>query len=59
MASETRAELLAGSLVHWQWPDGCWNCDPRASGRRSSFHESLPPTWRPHEYWLATGAARA
>jgi hypothetical protein len=59
MAGDTRAELLARSLVDWQWPDGCWNCDPRASGRRLSFHESLPPAWGPHEYWLATGAAWA
>jgi hypothetical protein len=59
MAGDPRAELLAHSLVAWQWPDGGWNCDPRASGRRSSFHESLPPAWGLHEYWLATGAAWA
>jgi hypothetical protein len=59
MAGDPRAELLARSLVEWQWPDGGWNCDPRASGRRSSFHESLPPAWGLHEYWLATGAAWA
>ena len=55
MAGDPRAELLARSLVDWQWPDGGWNCDPRASGRRSSFHESLPPAWGLHEYGLATG----
>jgi hypothetical protein len=59
MAGDPRAELLARSLVAWQWPDGGWNCDLRASGRRSSFHESLPPAWGLHEYWLATGATRA
>jgi hypothetical protein len=59
MAGDPRAELLARSLVDWQWPDGGWNCDPRASGRRSSFHESLPPAWGLHEYWLATGATWA
>src|SRR5215218_9231729 len=56
LAADPRAELLARSLVGWQWPDGGWNCDVRASGRRSSFHESLPPAWALHEYWLATGA---
>jgi len=56
MADDARVELLARSLVDWQWPDGGWNCDQRASGRRSSFHESLPPAWGLHEYWLATGA---
>src|SRR5215218_1248236 len=45
MAGDPRAELLARSLADWQWPDGGWNCDLRASGRRSSFHESLPPAW--------------
>jgi hypothetical protein len=59
MALDPRAELLARSLAGWQWPDGGWNCDPRASGRRSSFHESLPPAWGLHEYWLATGATWA
>jgi hypothetical protein len=59
MAGDPRAELLARSLVAWQWPDGGWNCDARASGRRSSFHESLPPAWGLHEYWLATGATWA
>src|SRR4029453_80885 len=51
-AGSPRAELPARSLVDWQWPDGGWNCDLRASGRRSSFHESLAPTWGLHEYWL-------
>ena len=55
LADDPRAELLARSLAGWQWPDGGWNCDRRASGRRSSFHESLPPAWGLHEYWLATG----
>src|SRR5215218_5640041 len=31
MAGDPRAELLARSLVDWQWPDGGWNCDLRAS----------------------------
>lgn len=59
MADDPRVELLARSLVEWQWPDGGWNCDPRASGRRSSFHESLPPAWGLHEYSRAAGAAWA
>jgi hypothetical protein len=59
MAGDPRADLLAQSLVAWQWPDGGWNCDPRASGRRSSFHESLLPAWGLHAYCLATGATWA
>jgi hypothetical protein len=59
MASDPRVGQLAESLIEWQWPDGGWNCDPRASGRRSSFHESLPPVWGLHEFWKATGHADA
>jgi hypothetical protein len=59
MAGDPRVELLARSLVESQWPDGGWNCDRKASGRRSSFHESLPPSWGLHEYSGATGASWA
>jgi hypothetical protein len=59
MAADSRVEGLARSLITWQWPDGGWNCDAKASGRRSSFHESLPPIWGLHEYARATGAAWA
>ena len=48
-------QSAAGSLIAWQWPDGGWNCDPAATGRRSSFHESLAPAWGLHEYGQATG----
>jgi hypothetical protein len=59
LADDPRAQLLAESLIEWQWPDGGWNCDVDASGRRSSFHESLAPTWGLHEYAVATGDAAA
>ena len=55
LAADPRVRSLAGSLIAWQWPDGGWNCDPAATGRRSSFHESLTPAWGLHEYWQATG----
>ena len=55
LAADPRVRLLAESLIEWQWPDGGWNCDKRATGRRSSFHESLPPMWGLHEYAAATG----
>ena len=45
LAADPRVRSLAGSLIAWQWPDGGWNCDPAAAGRRSSFHESLAPAW--------------
>lgn len=45
LAGDPRVRSLAGSLIAWQWPAGGWNCDPAATGRRSSFHESLGPAW--------------
>ena len=45
-------------LIEWQWPDGGRNCDPKAAGRRSSFHESLIPMHGLHEYGETETAAR-
>ena len=62
LANDPRVRLLAESLVEWQWPDGGWNCDKKASGYRSSFNESLPPMWGLHEYWARNrrrGSARS
>ena len=56
---DPRAARLAELLVEWQWPDGGWNCDPRASGRRSSFHETLGPMWALHEFGRVEAAERA
>lgn len=56
LAEDPRVELLARSLVEWQWPDGGWNCDRKPAAHRSSFHESLAPLWGLHEYAAATGA---
>jgi hypothetical protein len=50
MQDDPRVQLLAESLIEWQWPDGGWNCDVRAGGHRSSFHESLSPMWGLHEF---------
>lgn len=55
MTEDPRVRGLATRLIEWQWPDGGWNCDPRASGRRSSFNETLPPMWGLHEFAVATG----
>src|SRR5664279_5733780 len=58
LGRDPRVELLADSLMRWQWPDGGWNCDIRADGR-SSFHEALAPAWGLFEYWRATGQTAA
>jgi hypothetical protein len=39
----SRADQLAERLIHWQWPDGGWNCDKRPAADTSSFHETLLP----------------
>jgi hypothetical protein len=49
-AEDPRARRLAERLLAWQWPDGGWNCDARASGRRSSFHETHATMWALFEY---------
>jgi hypothetical protein len=36
-------ERLVERLLETQWPDGGWNCDPRATGNTSAFGESLWP----------------
>lgn len=41
--ADERVERLVDRLLGAQWPDGGWNCDARASGRASSFTESLVP----------------
>ena len=58
-ASDPRAMTLAEWLIEWQWPDGGWNCHRRASGRRSSFHETHATMWGLFEYARATGHAGA
>ncbi len=55
MADDPRVQRMAEALLDWQWPDGGWNCHANASGRRSSFHESINAAWGLHEYAQATG----
>jgi hypothetical protein len=59
LAGDQRSERLAEAIISWQWPDGGWNCDHRAGGHRSSFHESLRTAWGLQEYAAATGHAGA
>ena len=58
MADDPRVQQLAHDLVRWQWPDGGWNCDRNATGRRSSFHESLIPMHGLYEYGEHAAASR-
>lgn len=38
--ADERSDALAERLMHWQWPDGGWNCDRNPSADTSSFFES-------------------
>ncbi len=40
---DDRVGQLVERLLHWQWPDGGWNCDRRPEAHVSSFEE----TWLP------------
>ncbi len=55
LATDARTQRLGEAVISWQWPDGGWNCDNKASGHRSSFHESCCTAWGLHEYAVATG----
>jgi hypothetical protein len=53
-----RCRDLAERLVHWQWPDGGWNCDRNPSADTSSFLESLLPMRGLAAHGAATGSGR-
>lgn len=40
---DERSDQLAERLLHWQWPDGGWNCDREPTADTSSFYETLTP----------------
>jgi len=41
--ADERTKALVERLLHWQWPDGGWNCDKDPSADSSSFMETLTP----------------
>jgi hypothetical protein len=41
--ADERADSLVERLLHWQWPDGGWNCDRHPAADTSSFMETLLP----------------
>jgi hypothetical protein len=41
--ADRRVEKLVERLLHWQWPDGGWNCDKEPGADTSSFMETLFP----------------
>ena len=43
LVDDERAGALAERLLHWQWPDGGWNCDKRPAAAMSSIFETVTP----------------
>jgi hypothetical protein len=41
--ADGRCDDLVERLLHWQWPDGGWNCDRDPAADTSSFFETLLP----------------
>ena len=41
--ADERADSLVERLLHWQWPDGGWNCDRNPAADTSSFMETTLP----------------
>src|ERR1700693_3870927 len=52
---DSRSERLVERLLHWQWPDGGWNCDRNPSADTSSFMETLLPMRALAAYARASG----
>ena len=57
LAEEGR-QCLAERLLHWQWPDGGWNCDRNPKADTSSFMETLLPMRGLAAYGELTGDRR-
>jgi hypothetical protein len=57
--ADGRAEQLVERLLHWQWPDGGWNCDRKPEASSSSVHETLLPMRGLSAYATASGDAPA
>jgi hypothetical protein len=41
--ADRRTHDFVERLLHWQWPDGGWNCDKSPKACHSSFMESILP----------------
>jgi hypothetical protein len=54
-----RCSKLVERLLHWQWPDGGWNCDREPAADTSSFMETLTPMRGLALYGARTGDKRS
>ena len=62
--ADRRTHDFVERLLHWQWPDGGWNCDKNPEACHSSFMESVLPMralacyGNLHDHQQALAAAR-
>lgn len=57
--ADDRSDGLVERLLHWQWPDGGWNCDRNPGADTSSFYESRHPMMGLALYSKRTGSRAA
>jgi hypothetical protein len=57
--ADERCAGLAERLLHWQWPDGGWNCDKNPAADTSAFAETLLPMRGLFAYGETAAAHRA
>jgi hypothetical protein len=57
--ADSRRDNLVERLLHWQWPDGGWNCDKNPAADTSSFCETLLPMRGLAAYASTVDGARA
>jgi len=57
--TDERCNHIVERLLHWQWPDGGWNCDQARGADTSSFHETWLPTLGLWEYGTIAGRTDA
>jgi hypothetical protein len=55
----SRSDHLVERLLHWQWPDGGWNCDRNPSADTSSFWETRHAMLGLALYARRTGSSKA
>jgi hypothetical protein len=53
--NDSESDRLVERLLHWQWPDGGWNCDKDPKADTSSFMETILPMRALSLYGAAKG----
>jgi hypothetical protein len=57
--ADERVDGFVERLLHWEWPDGGWNCDRDPAAHVSSFTETMLPMLGLAAYALDRGSGKA